>query len=310
MNPAFRRLCSIAGLTIVALGVIPVWAVQAGATAPIVTCLTRPTQFTSSGLVPAGRCPAGNPSIVASGSPFTQPGSSLSVTSSGAVFDANQGQIQGMNGQPLNAPIVGIAVPIAPGTGYRLAARDGGVFTFQGAGFYGSMGGQRLNAPIVGINPTPDGNGYWLVASDGGVFSFGDAHFYGSMGGQSLNRPIVGIASTPTGLGYWLVASDGGIFSFGDARFDGSMGGQRLDSPMVGIASTSDGAVTGYFLVAADGGIFAFGNAQFIGSGAGAGEGATIGISVVDTALDPTSPPYFSPVIATSEGDRLAWGQY
>jgi len=33
----------------------------------------------------------------------------------------------------------------------RVAAADGGVFTYAGAQFYGSMGGQHLNAPVVGI---------------------------------------------------------------------------------------------------------------------------------------------------------------
>lgn len=68
--------------------------------------------------------------------------------------------------------------------GYWLAARDGGVFSFGGAGFYGSTGSMRLNQPITNMAPTPDGGGYWLVAGDGGVLSFGDAAFYGSMGGQ------------------------------------------------------------------------------------------------------------------------------
>ena len=143
--------------------------------------------------------------------------SGLSVTSSGAVLDARQGQIQGMNSQHLNAPIVGVTPCSFLCTGYWLAASDGGVFAFSGAAFYGSMGAQHLNASIVGIISTPDSKGYWLVASDGGVFSFGDASFYGSMGGQRLNQPIVGIASTPSGLGYWLVASDGGISLSGDA---------------------------------------------------------------------------------------------
>ncbi|MFZ0664834.1 MAG: hypothetical protein WAM97_03705, partial [Acidimicrobiales bacterium] len=101
-------------------------------------------------------------------------------------------------------------VPVTASRGYRLAASDGGVFSYGGAPFFGSMGGKRLAAPIVGMASTPDGGGYWLVASDGGIFSFGDAGFYGSMGGRHLAKPIVGMASTPDGRGYWLVASDGG----------------------------------------------------------------------------------------------------
>ncbi len=155
--------------------------------------------------------------------------------------------------------------PLVPSQGgYRLAASDGGVFSFGNANFYGSMGGQPLNKPIVGIAPTPDGNGYWEVASDGGVFSFGNANFYGSMGGQPLNASIVGIAPTPDGKGYWEVASDGGVFSFGDAQFYGSMGGQPLNKPVVGIVASEDGM--GYWEVASDGGVFSFGDAQSYGS--------------------------------------------
>jgi outer membrane protein assembly factor BamB len=153
--------------------------------------------------------------------------------------------------------------PDTPATdGYWMGARDGGIFAFGTARFFGSMGGQRLNQPIVGMAATPDRGGYWLVASDGGIFAFGNARFFGSMGGQRLNQPIVGMAATPDGGGYWLVASDGGIFAFGNARFQGSMGGKRLNSAIVAISPASGG---GYWMVGADGGIFAFG-APFLGS--------------------------------------------
>jgi hypothetical protein len=157
----------------------------------------------------------------------------------------------------------GGAVPCSPGAGYRMAATDGGVFSFC-LPFYGSHGGSPLNRPIVGKAATPDGGGYWLVASDGGIFSYGDAAFYGSHGGSPLNRPIVGMAASPDGHGYWLVASDGGIFSFGDAGFYGSTGSIHLNQPIVGMAASPDGR--GYWLVASDGGIFSFGDAPYEGS--------------------------------------------
>ena len=128
-------------------------------------------------------------------------------------------------------PIVGMAIAPKVSPGQWVAAADGGVFTYPGAGFYGSMGGQHLNAPIVGIAATPDGHGYWLVGADGGVFAYGDALFAGSEANQALNAPVVGIARTPTGSGYWLVAADGGVFAFGDAGFYGSMGGRHLNAP-------------------------------------------------------------------------------
>ncbi|CAG4929313.1 choice-of-anchor Q domain-containing protein [Acidithrix sp. C25] len=148
--------------------------------------------------------------------------------------------------------------------GYYVVAKDGGVFSYGSATFYGSLANKNLNQPIVGIASTLDGKGYWLVAADGGVFSFGDAAFYGSLPPKTLNKPIVGIASTPDGKGYWLVASDGGVFSFGDAVFYGSLPPKTLNKPIVGIASTPDGK--GYWLVASDGGVFSFGDAVFYGS--------------------------------------------
>lgn len=85
------------------------------------------------------------------------------------------------------------------GSGYWLAAADGGVFAFGTARFYGSMAGKHLNSPITGIVATSDDRGYWLVAQDGGVFAFGDAAFSGSMGGKTLAAPVVGGTSASEG---------------------------------------------------------------------------------------------------------------
>ena len=68
-------------------------------------------------------------------------------------------------------PIVGMAAT-PTGHGYWLVAFDGGIFTLEGARFYGSTGAHRLNKPIVGMAAAPTGHGYWLVASDGGIFTF------------------------------------------------------------------------------------------------------------------------------------------
>jgi len=59
-------------------------------------------------------------------------------------------------------------------------ARDGGIFTFGSATFFGSAGNLALNAPIVSMAATPSGTGYLLAASDGGIFTYGNAKFYGS----------------------------------------------------------------------------------------------------------------------------------
>ncbi len=189
-------------------------------------------------------------------------------------------------------------VPCSTDPGYRLAAADGGVFTFCEP-FFGSIGGHPLAAPVVGTAATPDAAGYWLVASDGGIFSFGDAPFVGSTGGHPLNRPIVGMAATPDGKGYWLVASDGGIFSFGDARFYGSTGAGRLNQPIVGMAATPDGR--GYWLVASDGGIFSFGDAPFFGSMGG----HLLNRPIVGMAATPDGKGYW---LVASDGGIFSFG--
>ncbi|MGI8686719.1 MAG: cell wall-binding repeat-containing protein, partial [Acidimicrobiales bacterium] len=160
--------------------------------------------------------------------------------------------------------VVARSLPALSGPGYRLVAKDGGIFAFGGAGFFGSTGAIRLAQPMVGMANTPSNLGYWTVAADGGVFAFGDAKFRGSTGALKLAQPVVGMAPTPSGNGYWLVAKDGGVFAFGDARFFGSTGATRLAQPVVGMAATPSGR--GYWLVAADGGVFAFGDAAFKGS--------------------------------------------
>jgi hypothetical protein len=189
-------------------------------------------------------------------------------------------------------------------TGYRLAASDGGIFSYGpaspslGAPFAGSMGGQHLNAPIVGMATMPSGDGYYLVASDGGVFNFGSALFYGSAGGTHLNQPIVGMAVTADGGGYWLVASDGGVFSYGDAQFYGSTGSIHLNKPIVGMAATPNGL--GYDIVASDGGIFSYGNAVFSGSMGG----KTLNKPVVGMAITPAGGYY----LVASDGGIFNFG--
>jgi len=177
--------------------------------------------------------------------------------------------------------------PTPTGLGYWLVGRDGGIFSFGDARFFGSLGGVRLAEPIVAMAATSNGRGYWLVGADGGVFSFGDAHFYGSLGRVHLTAPIVAMASTPDSKGYWLVGSDGGVFSFGDARFYGSLGGVHLAQPIVAMASAftgsgSTGAVPGYWLLGADGGVFAF-HVPFHGSLPGVGFHTVHAIGITPT---------------------------
>jgi hypothetical protein len=213
------------------------------------------------------------------------------VDESSLMIDPNSGQVGNTGG-------LGVGVNCASDPGYRMAAADGGVFSFC-APFFGSMGGRSLVAPIVGMAATPDGQGYWLVAADGGIFTFGDAPFRGSLGGRALNRPIVGMAATPDGQGYWLVASDGGIFAFGTARFLGSTGNLTLDKPIVAMAASPDGR--GYWLVASDGGVFTFGKLSFFGSMGG----RPLNRPVVGAASTPDGGGYFE---IASDGGMFTFG--
>ena len=58
--------------------------------------------------------------------------------------------------------MLGIA-PTVDGKGYWLLARDGGIFSFGDAHFYGSTGAMTLNAPVISMASTPGGHGYWLL---------------------------------------------------------------------------------------------------------------------------------------------------
>jgi ribosomal protein L24E len=156
-----------------------------------------------------------------------------------------------------------VTTPVESNQGFWLLGRDGGIFSFGTAGFYGSIGNVPLQKQIVSMAAKPDSTGYWFVGSDGSIYAY-KAPFWGSTSNVRLNKPIVGMAATPTGQGYWMVASDGGIFAFGDAKFYGSTGAINLNKPIVGMATTPTGR--GYWLVASDGGIFAFGDAPFYGS--------------------------------------------
>ena len=73
------------------------------------------------------------------------------------------------------------------GNGYWLVARDGGIFTFGDAKFFGSGGGASFG-DVVGMAPTPNGHGYWLSNSVGQVFIFGDAPYFGDLFKRGTNN--------------------------------------------------------------------------------------------------------------------------
>jgi hypothetical protein len=196
------------------------------------------------------------------------------------------------------APKPIVAAPVASNQGFWLLGRDGGVFSFGTAPFYGSVGNIPLGKQIVAMAAKPDSTGYWFVDSTGEIYVY-KAPFWGSTASVPLSKPIVGMAPTPSGQGYWLVASDGGIFAFGDAHFYGSTGSMALNKPIVGMAATPSGK--GYWLVASDGGIFAFGDAPFYGSTGS----LTLNQPIVGMAPSPTGKGYW---FVASDGGIFAFG--
>jgi hypothetical protein len=74
------------------------------------------------------------------------------VGSDGGVFAFGDARFRGSMGNTrLNKPVVGL-VPTADNTGYWLVGSDGGVFSFN-APFHGSMGATHLDQPVVTMVP-------------------------------------------------------------------------------------------------------------------------------------------------------------
>jgi hypothetical protein len=95
----------------------------------------------------------------------------------------------------------GIPVPRPQGGYAVLQTRDGGVFTYDGAPFFGSLVGVS-QGPAVGFTWTPSGEGYWILQADGAVFSWGDAPYHGGVNAGPLvehfgNRLPVGLVALP-----------------------------------------------------------------------------------------------------------------
>ncbi len=135
----------------------------------------------------------------------------------------------------------GYSVNCSSHLGYRMAAADGGVFSF-GEPFLGSMGGRHLNAPIVGMAATPDGARLLAGGSDGGVFSFGDAALLRLDRGpapQQADRGHGRHARRAAATGWWppTAGSSPSATPASTAR----PAAIRLNKPIVGMAATADG---------------------------------------------------------------------
>lgn len=92
--------------------------------------------------------------------------------------------------------------------GYLVVGGDGGVFTYDGAPFFGSLPGVGVTAQVAGAAWTPSGNGYWILGNDGAIFAFGDAPFHGGLNGTPHlgNRKLIGLVAK--GNGYKMIALD------------------------------------------------------------------------------------------------------
>lgn len=148
----------------------------------------------------------------------------------------------------------------AAGTGYWIAARDGGVFAFA-AGFYGSLGDGGNPYDVIAIEAAADDEGYWLADTIGGVFAFGTAGFHGSLpeaGAPDLvsGETIVDLARSHGGAGYFLLSSAGRVYAWGDAVYAG--GAEATGKTFVAMARRQAG---GYWLLASDGTVYGYGAA-------------------------------------------------
>jgi hypothetical protein len=155
----------------------------------------------------------------------------------------------------LRQPIMGITTN-PTGNGYRLVARDGGIFSFGKVAFAGSLPGRNVHvADVIGMAATPSGNGYWIARSNGQVYAFGDAEKLGNGVASACDR-FTAIVGNPVAQGYRLVKDSGRSVGFGDAPGgDAPVGAQhvcgqataQIELPTTTIAAGS--AITGYFVV-------------------------------------------------------------
>ena len=110
-----------------------------------------------------------------------------------------------MGGMPLR-PHVGGATAGPYGSGYWLAASEGGVVASASATFFDSMGKAALHQPIIGIaaGPTGAATGWWPPTAECSP----------SGAPPTKHRPVTSIPTAP-GAPVTGSSPDGGVFALG-----------------------------------------------------------------------------------------------
>lgn len=178
-------------------------------------------------------------------------------------------------------------------SGYWLLGRNGSIYSFAGAGYYGSLAARYPSNGYVAMASSSSGGGYWIANANGRVRRFGDAPRRPDAMGR--NASVVDMAATPSGRGYWLLTRKGRVLPFGDAKRFGDL--SEADSQLAGMAATPTGQ--GYWLTTAGGRTVAFGDAEQFG------EAADVSAEVVGMAGTPSGEGYW---MALSTGRVLAFG--
>lgn len=111
---------------------------------------------------------------------------------------------------PIEETAVAVTVPRPQGGYIVLQTRDGGVFTYGGAPFFGSVPSRVPGgAPSVSATWTPSGNGYWILGTDGSIKEFGDAQWHGGLSDVDYDGNRVPIGVVAAGVaGYIIVTQD------------------------------------------------------------------------------------------------------
>lgn len=89
-----------------------------------------------------------------------------------------------------------------------LQGKDGGIFSYEGAPFFGSLPSLGVHEEAVGLAWTKTGNGYWIASKSGAVFSCGDAAYKGGLNTIDADGNRIPVGIVADGDGYRVVTQD------------------------------------------------------------------------------------------------------